>query len=80
MTFEVLQQHKLEDQLESTVYDWVLYSIKEQFGVEEFDELTREQIDSIYAYANAKDGHFAPYVQMCLISQCDDWYAEHPES
>ena len=42
MAFEVLQQHKLEDSLEEKVYDWVLYSIKEQFGVEEFDELTRE--------------------------------------
>jgi len=49
---------------------------KYEFGIGLADEF----IGALYAYANAKDGHFAPYVQMCLISQCDDWYAEHPES
>lgn len=77
MAFEVFKQHKLEDRLESEVYDWVLYSIQEQYGVETFDDLNREQVDEIYAYATSSDTYFAPYVESCLISQCDSWYEEN---
>ena len=78
MAFEVFKQHKLEDRLEQEVYDWVLYAIQEQFGVEEFDELTEEQVDEISAYANSDNAeYFAPYVCSVLNNLCDNWYEEH---
>jgi len=79
MAFEVWKQHKLEDRMESEAYDWVLYCIEEQFGVDNWEELTREQVDEIYAYANDEEGYFAPYVQSVLINQCDNWYGENPD-
>lgn len=79
MAFELYKQHKLEDRLESEVYDWCLWVIQEQYGVEEWDELSREQVDEIYAYANDEDIYFAPYVESVLISQCDYWYEENEE-
>jgi len=79
MAFEVWNQHKLEVRMESEAYDWVLYCIEEQFGVDNWEELTREQVDEIYAYANDEEGYFAPYVQSALINQCDNWYGENPD-
>ena len=79
MAFEVWKQHKLEDRMESEAYDWVLYCIEEQFGVTEWEELTKEQVDEIYAYAQSEDVYFAPYVESVLISNCDNWYEENPD-
>ena len=79
MAFEVWKQHKLEDRMESEAYDWVLYCIEEQFGVSDWDDLSKEQVDEIYAYAQSEDAYFAPYVESILISQCDNWYGENED-
>lgn len=80
MAFEVYKQHKLEDRMEGEAYDWVLWSIQEQYGVDDWDELTREQVDEIYAYANSEPEYsFAPYVESILVSSCDNWYYENEE-
>lgn len=78
MAFEVWKQHKLEDRMEQEAYDWVMYCVQEQFGVDDFEELTEEQVDEIYAYANGDEAEtFAPYVCGVLISLCDTWYEEN---
>ena len=78
MAFEVYKQHKLEDRLEQEVYEWVGWAIQEQYGVEEFEELTEEQVDEISAYANSDESeYFAPYVVGVLNTICDNWYEEN---
>ena len=78
MAFEVYKQHKLEDRLEQEVYEWVGWAIQEQYGVEEFEELTEEQVDEISAYANSDESeYFAPYVCGVLNTICNNWYEEN---
>jgi len=46
-------------------------SVLEKFGVEEFEDLSREQVDEIFSYANNSETHFAPYVDSVLITLCE---------
>ena len=46
-------------------------SVLEKFGVEEFEDLSREQVDEIFSYANNSETHFAPYVDLVLITLCE---------
>ena len=76
MTFQVNKMHKLQDQIESLVYEWVWEDIREQYGVEELEELNQEQIDEISAFADSDDC-YEGYVSMSLRSICDSWDAEY---
>ena len=80
MAFEVWKQHKLEDRMEQEAWDWVMYCVQEQFGVDDFEELTEEQVDEISEYANSDAAeYFAPYVCGVLNSMCDTWYEALPK-
>ena len=48
-------------------------SVLEKFGVEEFEDLSREQVDEIFSYANNSDTYFAPYVDSVLITLCESY-------
>ena len=71
--FEILKQSDLEQKLEDVVHDWVMASVREKFGVEEFEDLSREQVDEIFSYANNSENYFAPYVDSVLISLCESY-------
>jgi len=72
MTFEVAKMHKLQDQMESLVYDWVWEDISEQFNVEDVEQLTQEQVDELYEYSDS-DACYEGYVGMVIRSICDNW-------
>lgn len=72
MSFEITKQGKLCDQLESLAYDWVLYSIEEQYGVESTDDLGVEQINEIEDYLEDEENYIEGYCRMVLRSMIDN--------
>ena len=72
MAFEINKMHKLQDQIEGIVYDWVWEDIKGQFGVEEVEDLNKEQIDELSTFSES-DSCYEDYVGMVLRSICDNW-------
>ena len=78
--FEVMNQQKLADQFEDVAAEWILKSIELHYGIDNWDELSREQVDGIYAYAQTDHAAYVPYVQSALILGCDDWYEMNEDS
>lgn len=76
--FEAYKIHKLQDRLEQEAYEWMEYQVQEFYGVEDFSELNREQVDSIYQYSESEEC-YEPYVGMALRSMCDNWYYDNEE-
>ena len=72
MTFQVNKMHKLQDQMESMAHEWVWEDIREQYGVEEIEDLNQEQIDEISTFAESEEC-YDDYVGMVLRSICDNW-------
>ena len=76
--FEVKKIHKLQDQFESTAYDWAYEDVLEHYGVEEIKDLTQENINEIFAYSES-DECYEGYVGVALRSLCDQWEGEQFE-
>jgi len=76
MAFDAGKVGKLQDRLEDMAYEWMDYRIQEHYGVEDMNELTKEQVDEIWEYSESDDC-YEPYVGMALRSMCDNWYMEN---
>ena len=72
MTFQVNKQHKLQDQIENLCYEWAIEDVMSYFNVEEIEDLTKEQVDEIYAYSES-DECYEEMVGVSLRSMCDQW-------
>jgi len=72
MPFEVIKQHKLQDQIESLCYEWAETDVLEYFKVESIDDLTQEQIDEIYTYSESEEC-YEGMVGVALRSMCEHW-------
>ena len=72
MTFQVIKQHKLQDQIESLCYEWAYEDVCEQFKVESIEDLTQEQIDEIYTYSESEEC-YEGMVGVTLRSMCEQW-------
>lgn len=79
MAFEIYKMGKLQDRLESEAYDWVEYAIQDFYDVGDVSELTEEQVDEIFAYAESDDC-YESYASMSLRSICDQWYDENGDN
>ncbi len=72
MTFQVNKQHKLQDQIENLCYEWAIEDVMSYFNVEEIEDLTKEQVDEIYAYSES-DECYEGMVGVSLRSMCEQW-------
>jgi hypothetical protein len=77
MAFDPGKVNKLQDQLESIAYDWMLDRICSVYGVGEVVELSQEQISEVFEYANGFECD--TYVAAALFSMIHEWESEHGE-
>ena len=70
--FQIFKMHKLQERMEQMAHEWVWEDISEHFKVEDIEDLNKEQVDEIYAYAESEEC-YDDYVGMVLRSICDNW-------
>jgi|TARA_B110000211_G_scaffold171989_1_gene194151 hypothetical protein len=75
MAFDPGKVHKLQDQLESIAYDWMLDRVQSHYGVEEVSELDSDQIQELSDYSQSDECD--RYVGMALNSMLDEWDFEN---
>lgn len=76
--FKIYRAHKMLDWIENHVTEWANDLIAEHFGVEEVEELSREQIDEVIDQWEEMcdyDGMLALGLRNCI--NC--WENEHEE-
>lgn len=73
--FKVYKAHKLMDWIENEVTEWAYNQVTEHFGVEEPDELSREQIEEVIAEMN----NFDDWCYTGLRNVVSIWENEHDE-
>ena len=78
MAFEYKKLSKLQDHLESEATAWLEPYVQEFYKVNDFSELTKEQIDEIEKAADDKNLDY--YVARVLRNIIDDWNDENGES
>ena len=71
-SFGVNKMHKLQDQIETLVHEWVWTDITEHYKVEEVEDLNQDQVNELYAYAESEEC-YEDYVGMVIRSICDNW-------
>ena len=72
MPFEVIKQHKLQDQIENLCYEWAYEDVLGYFNVESIEDLTKEQVDEIYTYSESEEC-YEGMVGVTLRSMCEQW-------
>lgn len=77
MAFDPGKVNKLQDQLESLAYDWMLDRVCSFYGVDEVIELSHEQISEVFDYTNSFECD--TYVAAALCSKVREWEGEHGE-
>ena len=75
MAFGPGKVHKLQDQLESIAYDWMVDRVQSHYGVEEVSELDGGQIQELSDYSQSDDCDL--YVGMALNSMLEQWDFEN---
>ena len=78
MAFDPGKVNKLQDQLESLAFDWMLDRVCSFYNVSDVAELASEQASELYAYANSDECDL--YVGTALRSLVYEWEGEHGES
>lgn len=66
MAFDPGKVHKLLDRLEETAYEWMADRIQEFYQIEDLSNLTEEQLQEIFIYAESDECDI--YVGMALRS------------
>lgn len=79
--FELYRIHKMQEWLEREATEWVLDKVTDYFGVENAEELSREQLDEVIEYW--EDGmtnyYDDQYIGMALRNVIATWENEHDE-
>lgn len=77
LTYEWPRIHKAEENIESTITEWVFDHVFEHFGVDDVSELTLEMVQEIESFRDEKLNEFSPmqWGYSNLINQWEsaDW-------
>ena len=71
MAFEYKKLSKLQDHLESEATEWIEPYVKEFYKVNDFSELTKEQIDELKKVADDENSDY--YVSRVLRNVIEAW-------
>ena len=73
MAFDVPKMYKFEDHIEDQATDYAINVVEDFYGVEDFNDLTQEQIEEIRIFAEYDDRNFYTNTAMGLRNVISMW-------